>query len=133
MACDGDVGYAVSPANMKCVSFKSTCDIPEGWIKLTSCDLTKVIEDKKIGKIENPDKRNDRIMNGNGSENLKMFSQILNGDFSKFTSDQKKPEESGMSFFRNDRDSREKNAPKAESQKEKENSESFFFSDRNSQ
>jgi hypothetical protein len=43
-ACARKDAYAMSPYDMKCVYFDSSCDVPSDWIKVSTCDLKKYSE-----------------------------------------------------------------------------------------
>lgn len=90
----GDV-YAMSPFDMKCIEFDSTCDIPTGWIELQSCDFAKAGESSNLNGVK-PKRIRDIDDFGDGKSNL--FQRAIEGDLPEFMK-KSAPQNTGDSSF----------------------------------
>jgi hypothetical protein len=45
-----DEAFAMSPYDMKCKQFSSSCDVPNDWIRVSTCDLKKYSDGMQLPK-----------------------------------------------------------------------------------
>lgn len=58
--CSREPAYAMSPYKMECEEFKTSCDIPDDWIIIATCDISKIANGMPLNEIKD---QKDSILN----------------------------------------------------------------------